>query len=29
MTMFKETRDLMNPNHNPFLYHMSPTLELV
>jgi multiple sugar transport system permease protein len=27
MTMFKETRDLMNPNHNPFLFHMPPTLE--
>ncbi len=29
MTMFKETRDLMNPNHNPYLYHMRPTLEHV
>ena len=27
MTMFKETRDLMNPNHNPYLFHMPPTLE--
>jgi multiple sugar transport system permease protein len=27
MTMFKETRDLMDPNHNPYLYHMPPTLE--
>ncbi|HEU5361238.1 MAG TPA: carbohydrate ABC transporter permease [Candidatus Deferrimicrobiaceae bacterium] len=27
MTMFKETRDLMNPNTNPYLYHMPPTLE--
>ena len=26
MTMFKETRDLMNPNHNPYLFHMPPTL---
>jgi len=27
MTMFKETRDLMNPNHNPYLFHMRPTFE--
>jgi multiple sugar transport system permease protein len=27
MTMFKETRDLMNPNHDPYLFHMPPTLE--
>lgn len=29
ITMFKETNDLLDPNHNPFLYHMPPTLEHV
>src|SRR3954465_2636492 len=27
ITSFKETRDLLDPNHNPFLYHAPPTLE--
>ena len=27
ITMFKQTNDLLDPNHNPFLYHMPPTLE--
>jgi multiple sugar transport system permease protein len=27
ITMFKETNDLLNPEHNPFLYHSPPTLE--
>ena len=27
ITTFKETRDLLNPKHNPFLFHDPPTLE--
>src|SRR5512146_1850881 len=27
ITTFKETRDLLNPNTNPFLYNMPPTLD--
>src|SRR5512134_357023 len=27
ITAFKETRDLLDPNNNPFLYNMPPTLE--
>ncbi len=27
ITAFKETNDLTDPNHNPFLYHSPPTLE--
>ena len=27
ITSFKETNDLLDPNHNPFLYHAPPTLE--
>lgn len=27
ITTFKQTRDLLNPNHNPFFFHDSPTLE--
>jgi multiple sugar transport system permease protein len=27
ITMFKQTRDLLDPNHNPFVYHAPPTLE--
>jgi multiple sugar transport system permease protein len=27
ITMFKRTNDLLDPNHNPFLYHQPPTLE--
>jgi len=27
ITSFKETRDLLDPNHNPFLYHAPPTME--
>jgi multiple sugar transport system permease protein len=27
ITAFKETNDLLDPNHNPFLYHAPPTLE--
>ncbi len=27
ITMFKETNDLLNAEHNPFLYHAPPTLE--
>jgi multiple sugar transport system permease protein len=27
ITTFKETRDLLDPNNNPFLYNMPPTLE--
>ena len=27
ITSFKETRDLLDPNHNPFLYHSPPTME--
>ena len=27
ITMFKQTNDLLDPNHNPFLLHAPPTLE--
>jgi len=27
ITAFKQTKDLLNPEHNPFLYHAAPTLE--
>src|SRR5262249_49445758 len=27
ITMFKQTNDLLDPNHNPFLYEQPPTLE--
>ncbi len=27
ITMFKQTNDLLDPNHNPFLFHRPPTLE--
>jgi len=27
ITTFKETTDLLDPNHNPFVYHQPPTLE--
>ncbi len=27
ITTFKETNDLLDPNHNPFIYHQPPTLE--
>jgi multiple sugar transport system permease protein len=27
ITMFKQTRDLLDPTHNPFVYHAPPTLE--
>ncbi|MGZ6070648.1 MAG: carbohydrate ABC transporter permease, partial [Myxococcaceae bacterium] len=27
ITMFKQTRDLLDPTHNPFIYHSPPTLE--
>jgi len=27
ITTFKETRDLLNPDHNPFVFHDPPTLE--
>jgi multiple sugar transport system permease protein len=27
ITAFKQTNDLLDPNHNPFLYHSPPTLE--
>jgi multiple sugar transport system permease protein len=27
ITTFKQTRDLLDPTHNPFLYHLPPTLE--
>ena len=27
ITTFKQTNDLLDPNHNPFLYHQPPTLE--
>ena len=27
ITMFKQTRDLLDPSHNPFIYHAPPTLE--
>jgi multiple sugar transport system permease protein len=27
ITTFKETRDLLDPNNNPFIYNMPPTLE--
>ncbi|MFQ5793352.1 MAG: hypothetical protein ACE5JI_23015, partial [Acidobacteriota bacterium] len=27
LTTFKETRDLLNPNNNPFLFNDPPTLE--
>ncbi|HTS79520.1 MAG TPA: carbohydrate ABC transporter permease [Myxococcaceae bacterium] len=27
ITMFKQTKDLLDPNHNPFVYHAPPTLE--
>ncbi|MFN2547846.1 MAG: carbohydrate ABC transporter permease [Myxococcales bacterium] len=26
ITTFKETNDLLDPNHNPFLYHSPPTI---
>jgi len=27
ITTFKQTNDLLDPNHNPFVYHAPPTLE--
>jgi multiple sugar transport system permease protein len=27
ITTFKRTTDLLNPDHNPFVYHQAPTLE--
>jgi multiple sugar transport system permease protein len=27
ITMFKQTNDLLDPNHNPFVFHQSPTME--
>ena len=27
ITTFKQTKDLLDPNHNPFVYHQPPTLE--
>ena len=27
ITTFKQTRDLLNPDHNPFVFHAPPTLE--
>jgi multiple sugar transport system permease protein len=27
ITTFKQTKDLLDPNHNPFVYHAPPTLE--
>jgi multiple sugar transport system permease protein len=27
ITTFKQTRDLLDPGHNPFLYHLPPTME--
>jgi multiple sugar transport system permease protein len=27
ITMFKQTNDLLDPNHNPFLFHVAPTLD--
>jgi multiple sugar transport system permease protein len=27
ITTFKQTQDLLDPNHNPFVYHAAPTLE--
>ena len=27
ITTFKQTRDLLDPSHNPFVYHSPPTLE--
>src|SRR5262249_9055465 len=27
ITMFKQTNDLLDPNHNPFLFHAAPTLD--
>lgn len=27
ITMFKQTKDLLDPSHNPFIYHSPPTLE--
>ena len=27
ITTFKQTRDLLDPSHNPFIYHAPPTLE--
>ena len=27
ITMFKQTNDLLDPLHNPFLFHSAPTLE--
>jgi multiple sugar transport system permease protein len=27
ITMFKQTKDLLDPAHNPFVYHAPPTLE--
>ena len=27
ITMFKQTKDLLDPTHNPFIYHAPPTLE--
>jgi multiple sugar transport system permease protein len=29
ITTFKQTRDLLDPTHNPFLYHLPPTMENV
>ena len=27
ITTFKQTRDLLDPTHNPFVYHLPPTME--
>ena len=27
ITMFKQTNDLLDPNHNPFIFHAPPTME--
>jgi multiple sugar transport system permease protein len=27
ITTFKQTRDLLDPTHNPFIYHLPPTME--
>jgi multiple sugar transport system permease protein len=29
ITTFKQTRDLLDPTHNPFVYHLPPTMENV
>jgi multiple sugar transport system permease protein len=29
ITTFKQTRDLLDPTHNPFLYHLPPTMQNV